>query len=204
MTQPSIDFNVDVYEVLEKQFRVSHLKPALRMAAAQLEHLKPAVAALTAQGFFGGMVAYVPRGTLVIVAANNQKVICYYIKPESRKDFTNFLEQSAIAIDHYCPGAEKGAKIGGVLHAIKKFGAKPGKSGAELSENLVPSHVGMISSMLSSEERRKLTDWAYLCFDADVCPALVVLVGAGSSKPNTYALAMAQHALAPYAESIPE
>jgi hypothetical protein len=82
-----MNYEDDAADVIRRLLRLygvgfrKRLDPAVRLAGRQLELLKPAIAAVGAEGTFVGSVAAAPRGTILIVLADAVKVFTIQLLP---------------------------------------------------------------------------------------------------------------------------
>jgi hypothetical protein len=198
-----LDFAEDVYDELKCSATLPHLDPALKLAAAQLEFLKPAVCAPTAAGVWMGPVASVNRGTLLVVVADSKKVVTYHAIPPA--SMTTMVEGLVSTLEAQLTGADAGSKVAALRTVVRKFGGKPAEKSPPIDTELCGVQLAVVFSLMPQEQRLEFADWADRCRDADVCPALVVLIGPGSSgRRGKHSLAIATLPLAQYASVIPE
>jgi hypothetical protein len=196
-----LDFDEDVFAELERITALRHLEPARRLAAAQLEFLKPATMTVTQKGPWCGPVAETARGAIIVVLANLKQVVTYHMAPLSDQHLINIINDAAGPIERLSDS--QGEKISALNAAINKFGGKPGKHSPTIPPNLAAIQIGVVFSLMPTARRVSFANWANLCRNSDVCPSLVVLIGPGSSKqPDHISIEMATLPLATYAEAI--
>ena len=199
---PRVDFNDDTGQRLMWQLRDvpfrKQLEPAVRLAGRQLEHLKPAAMAMTANGAVTGPVAEVTRGTILVCLANRKKVVTIQIPDQPRR--SELLSASLIEWD------PRKTPI-----AIDTFVAHWGGARGERKPDIpLDCTRPMLATLLSTLGAKQTQIGSALeeLVALDVCPAMVAVVGAGAAgKPDTLSgawrviLPLAPY-LAPYFESI--
>src|SRR5689334_1715394 len=137
-----LDFEEDVYNELKKSSALPHLDPALRLAAAQLEFLKPAAMLPTNNGIWSGPVAAVDRGALHAVMANTRQVVTSHMMPLRQAEFLTAIEDGVAHLDLGC--GDRGAKVSALIAAVKNFGGKPGKASPKVDPDLCNTQFAVV------------------------------------------------------------
>jgi hypothetical protein len=169
------------------------LTKAISMAAGQLELIKPAVMGVGARGFYGGPVAMVQRGALVVVLANPRGVVTISLmKPPAGFSREEVIDESVrcataqfIDLCKRLPSPNEVANLIDIV--VREYGALPGKAARkQFQSDNTSDAIGLLFGAMPTAERHKMLEGIETVVDNDVCPALIGLVGpAASGRPNT-------------------
>ena len=202
-------FTEDVSDTLRRQLQNvqarTQLQPAADLAAQQLEILKPIAMIPTAGGIAGGPVASVQNGVILIVLADQKRVVTTYLKPSE----TGLLP----AVEECVAGvlAEEGSwRTQDTFHAInffiQEYGGAPGAKAPDADIQALCYLLGILFASIPIQGRHEIVTAIETSISGGVCPVLVGLIGPGiNGKPNTNSGAWPlMFGLAPYADTIAE
>ena len=121
-----MSFDDDAYDRLQQALagvpHQSRLDPAARLAGRQLEWLKPSVMNITKLGFYAGPAAQVERGIMLIVLADQRRVLTLHVG--TRDTMAVMAHEVVTNIETHFPSiAGNPANVMEVVRqALKKYG----------------------------------------------------------------------------------
>ena len=210
-----LDFNADagarIWKLLEinnVSFR-DRLKQSAETAGAQLEWVKPTVmGSSTEKGklFYAGPAVMLTPGTTVIVLAHHKRVFTIQMRSEAghtiAEGITKAVDYARELLGDEADKCTQGALGVAIEDLIKKYGRMPGKKGAELDGEHNIRIVGSLFLPLSDTSRAKTTYVLEQLIAMNTCPALVGLVGEGSTPQGLSMAWPLPLALARYVDAV--
>ena len=210
-----LDFNADagarIWKLLEinnVSFR-DRLKQSAKTAGAQLEWVKPTVmGSSTEKGklFYAGPAVMLTPGTTVIVLAHHKRVFTIQMRSEAghtiAEGITKAVDYARELLGDEADKCTQGALGVAIEDLIKKYGRMPGKRGAELDGEHNIRIVGSLFLPLSDTSRAKTTYVLEQLIAMNTCPALVGLVGEGSTPQGLSMAWPLPLALARYVDAV--
>ena len=210
-----LDFNADagarswkLLEINNVSFR-DRLKQSAKTAGAQLEWVKPTVmGSSTEKGklFYAGPAVMLTPGTTVIVLAHHKRVFTIQIRSETghtiAEGITDAVNYARELLGDEVAKCTQGALGVAIEDLIKKYGRMPGKKGAELDGEHNTRIVGSLFLPLSDASRAKTIYVLEQLIAMNTCPALVGLVGEGSTPQGLSMAWPLPLALARYVDAV--
>ena len=186
MTTATMDFDTGMDDRLRQALaELPHrrqLDPAVKLAGAQLELLKPAVLSPQSDGrMYIGPAAHVPRGCVVIVLADRKRVATLYLM--ACEERIAIIEDAVTQVRERVgdtPVDLNGAMIAANAF-LQRYGGKPGGTTPAAPVASTAGMVGILFAVFSDEQRRMVLASIERVAAENVCPVLVGLFGKGSS-----------------------
>lgn len=177
---------------------------AARLAGEQLERLKPAIVAPFQEGLYAGPVAKVDRGGVLIVLADENRVLAFHMVPADDKRCLPALRDMARFAKNSFPNRWWGASlvVGVVEFALERYGGGPGGKPPSAPQPVTMTIVGTLLAHVGEEAIGVAAAEIDKCRAAGVCPAIAWMVGPGSKEPDARSIAMCTLPLAPYIDLV--
>jgi hypothetical protein len=161
------------------------LTGAIEMAGAQLELAKPGLLYIGERGVVADTVAYIRRGSVLIVLADSERVLTISMaappRGRTRQDVFDAVVQQA---KNQRPGPWHPAVAVALLpHLLETYGGPPSDRNSErIDPSTLTQIIGWLLAPIADGQRRDLARRLTLAAQEHVCPAMVGLVGPGTDE----------------------
>ena len=205
------DFSADsrdrLWKLLESN-NISYrdrLKESADSAGEQLEWLKPSVMGGHGNELYAGPAVMDSPGTVLILLAHEKKAFTMHLLARPTHSLADAVKNAVENVkelpEFKADELSAGVVVSAIADLIEKYGAAPGKRGAELSQEHNFRIIGCLFASIPETMRSDIVDRLEKIAATGVCPVLIGRLGKGTETGLCAAWPLL-FPLAPYVDTV--